>query len=72
MDRNGLGQLKTGQDGMGLLRIHLSCPVMGQNKIDQGTIIETNADYMSAYYTPSRFKHTYIHVYIYNGEQFLN
>ena len=30
MDRNGLpaqlGQLKTGQDGKGLLRIHLWCP----------------------------------------------
>ena len=25
-DRNGLGQLKTGQDGKGLLQIHLWCP----------------------------------------------
>ena len=33
--------------------------------VPQGTIIDTNADYMSSHYTPSRFKHTYIHVYIY-------
>lgn len=30
----------------------------------QGTIINTNSDYMSSYFTPSRFKHAYVDVYI--------
>ena len=29
--------------------------VMGEKRIEQGTITNTNTDYMSSYYTPSRF-----------------